>query len=865
MPPLLIRNLYRVDEDLVALLEDGTEREVGPARRSLYVKSTKRITGVDVEPAKGGYQHVWGRWKQGELGDVVARWRRLGLDPLEADVRPEDRFLADHLDVQISKRIKWLIIDLECDDDPRTADLRKHETMRILSFAWVGSDGARGYHHTAALTTNAERDTLRVFRKLAKDYDVLVAWNGGREYGDEGFDFPVVRAREKALGLAGLDWYRVMCVDQMVLFRGNFLQTSDGGERASFALGAVGRSYCKMDKVPIRQRMLDAGHDVSGGVVRTAWEKAPELLEEYNLGDVDLCREIERRSEYLEMHLAFCRLVGCLPRSDSLYNTRRMDAVMLRLGTATGYHWPTKVKGVNVDYHGGGKVGGAAVMAVKPGLHEGVSVLDVAALYPSIIRALNLSPEAKSEHGPIAPVLTDPAGGSEGAPVIARFAGHDRSGQLAAGVERMQGQRVEYEARLKQCEVGTPEFENLKRLSNACKVAVNAFYGIILQRGSRYYDQQVGESVTSTGRLLIRAVVDRINRIGHRVIMQDTDSAAFSCEPEEAQPIIDQVNADVFPATLARIGVPREVTERILKIKYEERYRRLLLVRTKGYAGLFELYRGVKVPDGVERWDVKGLECVKGDTCKHARVLQREVVERILRGEPSAQVRQVAGAAKTALLEGPLVFDDVAVRQYIRKDLDDYVSVGPHVRMARQAVDLGLELEGGKIAYWHAAGAAQELEGTFDQARVDRRGYWDDRSWKITERVVRAAFPAEDWGMSTKGNQTALFGQRPVSQEEPPPKRARRVIEEEPAGVVLRFELGADEEATGPRDRLRINRAAELVRAHPGPCKLTIELRVEGSSLLHVLSLKAGVSPEVRGQLERLSIIPTDAANLSLF
>jgi len=863
---IAIRNLYRRDDVLVALLEDGTEKAVAPALRSFYVKTSKRITGADTEPARGGYQKVRGRWKSGELGELVSKWRKLGLEPLEADVRPEDRFLADRLDVEISKQIRWLIIDLECNDDPKTADIRKPETMQILSFAYVGCDGKRGFYRTKALTNDAERDTLRELRKVATGYDILVAWNGGREYAEDGFDFPVIRAREKVLGIRGFDWYTLMCLDQMLLFRANFLQTSDGGQRSSFALGAVGRSYCGIDKVPIRKRMIELGHDVSGGVIRTAWEKEPALLEEYNLGDVDLCAEVERRSGFLDMHLAFCRLAGCLPRSDSLFNTRKMDAIMLRLGTATGYHWPTKIKGVNVNYKGGDAVGGAAVMPVKPGLHHGVSVLDVSALYPSIIRALNLSPESKVEDGAISPIMTDPTG----APivgenkVIARFAGHDRPGQLAAGVARMQEKRVEYEQRIKQVEVGSPEFEDLKRLSNAAKVAVNAFYGIILQRGSRYYDQQVGEAVTSTGRLLINSVVRHIEAGGHKVIMQDTDSAAFCCDPEQAEPLIEQINQVVFPAVLGALGVPLEVTRRILKIKYEERYRSFLLVRTKGYAGIFDLYRGNPVPADQERWDVKGLECVKGSTCKAARSLQREVVERILRGDPTAEIRRVAGEAKKALLDGPLEFEDVAIREFVRRDLDAYVSVGAHVRMARRATELGLELEGGKVAYWHAVGAQEELEDAFDEARVDRRGYWDDRVWKACERVVRAAFPHEDWGMSTRGNQTSLFAQPPPA-EAPARKTRRAVVEEDSVAVTVRLELGASAD-DGPRDCLRINRMVDLCKSNPGPCRLVVEIHLDGSKILRTIESKYAIAAEITGALKRFAVLPgARAETMQLF
>lgn len=876
MATLPIRSLYRQDDAVVAKLEDGTERELCRARHSFYVKTAKRLTGVDSEPATNGYRKVYEQWKdREELAEVVKHYRRVGLDPLEADVRVEDRVLGDRLDIDVSRHVSWIMLDLECEDDPAVVDFKRKVTFRVLSFAWRGSDGKSGFDRVEKMGSNdAERALLRKISKVVRDYDVMLAWNGGREWdrggekdGPEGFDFPVIRAREKALGIVGIDWRRAMCIDHLHLFRKFFLQTSDGEQRSSWGLDAVGRTYVGMTKVAIKKRLGEMGIDISRGIMRAAYEKAPELLEEYNRNDVDLMWAIEQKSGYLELQLEICRLVGCLPRSDSLTPTRIMDALMFRLGTATGHHWPTKIAGVNIDYKGGDSVDGASVLAVVPGLSTGVSVLDVAGMYPSIIRALNLSPEAKREDGPLAPVMAD----MEGRPtdqVIARFAGYDQPGQLPSGIERMMTARERYEAELQVTEMGSQRFDDLKRLSNAAKITTNAMYGIILQRGSRYYDEQVGSAVTSTGRLLIRSVVGAIEARGFRVILKDTDSAAFECGPDDAVPVMEEINRDVFPRTLGVLGVPADLSRRLMKIKYEERYSRLFQLRTKGYAGIFELYRGV--PAKEEKFDIKGLELVRGDAVQLARKLQRRVVEQILRGDAPAQIRAICEAAKTEVMEGSPTFEEVAIRQGITKNLDDYKSVTPHVRAARRAEMLGIELEGGKVAYWLAVGAQELLEDDFDLERLDRRTYWDDKVWKPTERVCAVAFPEHDWHLSTKGHQLSLLGEAPQPRrrlvaEEPKPRAGRRVVEEAPEEMRLRFELSADAEGDGPRDRMRLNRIRELCRENPGATRLVLELRVQGAPWMTVLVTEVEVdAAKVREPAETLSIIRREPENLTL-
>ena len=238
---MTIRNLYRDGDVLVAVREDGQRVEVGEAVRTFYARPHPALDAIEYDEAPGGWLRVVQRFRSGQLGEVVGRWRSRGVELMEADVKPVDRALAD-LDLRISSRLSYAFIDLECAEPPIEAlRAREYKRFEIVSFAYRTSDGKRGCVLVENRTPAAERVLLKKLAQVFRSYDVVLAWNGGREWGDgqrreDGFDFPVIRARCKALDVDAIDWWRCMCIDQMDLYKLKFLQTTDGGQR-NFKIG----------------------------------------------------------------------------------------------------------------------------------------------------------------------------------------------------------------------------------------------------------------------------------------------------------------------------------------------------------------------------------------------------------------------------------------------------------------------------------------------------------------------------------------------------------------------------------------------------------------------------------------------------
>jgi hypothetical protein len=298
------------------------------------------------------------------------------------------------------------------------------------------------------------------------------------------------------------------------------------------------------------------------------------------------------------------------------------------------------------------------------------------------------------------------------------------------------------------------------------------------------------------------------------------------------------------------------VTRQILKIKHEETYSKLLIVRTKGYAGFFSRYKGQSVPEGREVLDLKGLEAVKGSTIKIARDLQNEVVLRILRGDAPGDVRAMVEHQCRQFEEGNFELDDLLFWTKVTKQIKEYRSEPPHVRIAREYEAIGREFDGGKVCYWFAHGEQPRLADEWDPSQVDRDWYWSKHVWPPTQRVLEAAWFEQDWNIGIGARQVKLFNA--------PRKRRRKIVEEVPDRIEVRIKVPPLDErthATQIRDRIRIRKVRQAAAENPGPSQLIIVM-VAGKIETR-LETSITIDPLARERIYQAGIIPPE--NRTLF
>jgi DNA polymerase elongation subunit (family B) len=218
------------------------------------------------------------------------------------------------------------------------------------------------------------------------DPDVFTGWNF------EEFDAPYVLDRLERLDAASeydLDPDRLSRVDEV--WRSGWGGPDVKGRVVFDLLYAYQRTqFSELDSYrldAVGELELDVGKERYPGDIGDLWESDPERLLEYNVRDVELCVEIDRKQNVVEFWDEVRRFVGCsLEDAPTPGDTVDMYVLHKAFGQ---FALPTKGQQESEDFEGG------AVFDPITGVREMVTVLDLKSLYPMCMVTINASPETK--------------------------------------------------------------------------------------------------------------------------------------------------------------------------------------------------------------------------------------------------------------------------------------------------------------------------------------------------------------------------------------------------------------------------------------------------------------------------------------
>jgi DNA polymerase elongation subunit (family B) len=172
-------------------------------------------------------------------------------------------------------------------------------------------------------------------------------------------------------------------LDYMVVYKKFFY-----GELPSYALNAISMKELGRGKIEYEGN-LDA-----------LMENDIETFIEYNITDVELILELDKKLQYIDLLRAICH-VGHVPYEDFVYSSKYLEGALLtylkRAGGIVSPNKPADGKDRMRELKESGETGfiGAFVKDPIPGKYEWMYDLDLTSLYPSIIMTLNISPETK--------------------------------------------------------------------------------------------------------------------------------------------------------------------------------------------------------------------------------------------------------------------------------------------------------------------------------------------------------------------------------------------------------------------------------------------------------------------------------------
>ena len=702
--------------------------------------------------------------QHGQLIDIAQRLRRAGLDVYEADIRPPERYLMERFitaPVSFSGQVQadGLLLNAQIkphpDYRPRlklvSLDIETSEQGDLYSIALEGCGQRQVYMLGKATETDsavdfdlefcASRGELlqRLNQWMAlHDPDAIIGWNVIQ------FDMRVLHEHARRLGIP------------LLLGRGaSEMQWREHGSRNNhFFASAAGRliidgieslrsatwSFPSFSLENVAQTLLGEGKDIS-----TPYQRMDEInrmfvedkpaLARYNLKDCELVTRIFEHTELLTFLLERASVTG-LEADRSGGSVAAFYHLYMPLMHRQGFVAP------NLGDNPPQASPGGFVMESQPGLYESVLVLDYKSLYPSIIRTFLIDPLGLVEG------LRDPR--DEASVPGFRGARFSRTRHcLPAIIERVANGRE------------VAKREKNAPLSQALKIIMNAFYGVLGSSGCRFFDTRLASSITLRGHEIMLKTRALIEAKGYSVIYGDTDSTFVWLRSEHSEADASRIGrelvSDVNQWWQAHVQAQYGLSS-ALELQFETHYRRFLMPTIRGAEeGSKKRYAGmVERPDGQLEMVYKGLETVRSDWSPLAQQFQQALYERIFKRQPYQDyVRDFVRSTLAGEHDELLIY-----RKRLRRPLSDYErNVPPHVRAARLADDYNDQhgrprqyQRGGSIRYVITVAGPQPLENL--TAAVDYDHYLTRQLQPVADAIL--VFVDDDFS-ALVGGQLGLF------------------------------------------------------------------------------------------------------------
>lgn len=157
-------------------------------------------------------------------------------------------------------------------------------------------------------------------------------------------------------------------------------------QQPNYRLDTIGRIEVGMGKVEYE------------GSLDTLFEQDLEKFIDYNLQDVKIIVELDKKKRLIELVRGICH-IGHVPYEDYNMSSRFLEGTIVtylhRKGIVVTNKPITNQENENADSDDDSTFTGAYVKEPVPGLYEWAYSLDLQSLYPSIIMSLNISPETK--------------------------------------------------------------------------------------------------------------------------------------------------------------------------------------------------------------------------------------------------------------------------------------------------------------------------------------------------------------------------------------------------------------------------------------------------------------------------------------
>jgi DNA polymerase-2 len=687
--------------------------------------------------------------------------RENGVTVYEADIRPPERFLMERFitapvwvegtsqgNALVNARmkasphyrpaLKWVSLDIETTRHGELYCIGLEGCgQRIVYMLGPENGDATGLDFQLEYVNSRPQLLEKLNAWFAEhDPDVVIGWNLVQfdlrvlQKHAERYRIPLMLGR----GNREIEWREHGFKNGVFFAQADGRLIIDGIE----ALKSAFWSFSSFSLEAVSQELLGEGKSIDN-----PWDRMDEIdrrfaedkpaLATYNLKDCELVTRIFHKTEIMPFLLERAtvnglpadRHGGSVASFSHLYFPRmhRLGYVAPNLGEVPPQASP-----------------GGYVMDSQPGLYDSVLVLDYKSLYPSIIRTF----------------LIDPVGLVEG--MAQPEAEHSTPGFLGAWFSREKHCLPEIVSQIWHGRDEAKAHKN-KPLSQALKIIMNAFYGVLGTSACRFFDPRLASSITMRGHAIMRQTKALIEAQGYDVIYGDTDSTFVWLKRAHSEEEAAQIGAQLVQHVNAWWAetLQAENLSSALELEYETHFCRFLMPTIRGMeTGSKKRYAGMIQEGTSQRMVFKGLETVRTDWTPLAQQFQQSLYLRIFRHEP---YREYILETIDKLMAGELD-EQLVYRKQLRRPLEEYQrNVPPHVRAARLADEhnarLGRPLQyqrRGSIKYIWTTGGPEPL--AYQQSPLDYEHYLEKQLAPVADGIL--PFVDDDFATILTG-QMGLF------------------------------------------------------------------------------------------------------------
>jgi DNA polymerase I/DNA polymerase-2 len=519
-----------------------------------------------------------------------------------------------------------------------------------------------------------EADMLEAFVKHVKEYspDILVG------YFSDGFDLPYLRARAEKNKIKlslGID------NSQPIFSRGRVLTGKIKGIVHIDLLRFIKNAYSQylqsetlsLNEVAselLGERKIEFSPLESANSNKPNWEK----FFEYNLQDSVLAYKLIEKiwDDLLEITRIVNEPLFNISRNTMasnfedfiIHNLNRFNEIIQKRPT----HDEIGERRMRPKYEG------AFVFQPTPGLYEKISFFDFSSMYASVIVSYNLSlstltKQKKDSHESIVDKKKT-------------YFSKTKKGFVAFLLKEIIDKRRKFKE-----EYNKNPNPISKARSNAFKLIANAAYGYQGFFGARYYCREAAAATAYFAKQNIKKAIEFFEKSGFKVVYSDTDSVSIalgSKTEKQSLKVLEKINKNL-PG--------------IMELDYEGLFKRGIWVTKR--TGEFGAKKKYALIDEKNKIKIRGFETVRRDWCTLARETQNKVLQLILQNGNEKKALEYTKQVIKQIKNREINFKEIIIRTQLKKPIEEYKSISPHVTIAKRMKELEMPIDIGMLIEYY--------------------------------------------------------------------------------------------------------------------------------------------------------------------